>query len=59
MKVLIVEDERSAAQKLIRLLKEVDPHIQVIAVLASVEETTVWFHRNPNPDLILFNLKMG
>lgn len=49
MKVLIVEDERSAAQKLIRLLKEVDPHIQVIAVLASVEETTVWFHRNPNP----------
>ncbi|CCZ80154.1 LytR/AlgR family response regulator transcription factor [Odoribacter laneus] len=58
MKVLIVEDERSAAQKLIRLLKEVDPHIQVIAVLASVEETTVWFHRNPNPDLIFMDIQL-
>ena len=58
MKVLIVEDERPASQKLIRLLKEIAPTIQVIDVLKSVEQTINWFLENPAPELILMDIQL-
>ena len=58
MKVLIVEDERPAAQKLIRLLEETDPGIEIAGVLKSVEETINWFHNNPSPDLAFMDIQL-
>lgn len=58
MKVLIVEDERLAAQKLIRLLGEIDGSIQVVDVLKSVEETVNWFLKNTAPDLIFMDIQL-
>ena len=58
MKVLIIEDERPASQKLIRLLEEIDSGIEIIDVLRSVEETINWFLRNPNPDLIFMDIQL-
>ena len=58
MKVLIIEDERFAYQKLIRLLGEIDPTIDVIEVLKSVEQATNWFLINPYPDLIFMDIQL-
>ena len=43
MKVVIVEDEKLAAQKLQQLLAKVDAEINVLKVLESVEESINWF----------------
>ncbi len=58
MKVLIIEDERPASRKLIRLLKEADPGIEVIDVLGSVEESVNWFLENPSPELIFMDIQL-
>lgn len=58
MKVLIVEDEQPASQKLIRLLKAVDSQIEVVGVLRSVEETVNWILENPSPELIFMDIQL-
>jgi DNA-binding LytR/AlgR family response regulator len=58
MKVLIIEDERPASQKLIRLLKESDSEIKVIDVLASVEQSVNWFSENQSPELIFMDIQL-
>ena len=58
MKVLIIEDENPASQKLIRLLKNIDSNIEIINVLKSVEEAINWFIKNPSPDLIFMDIQL-
>lgn len=58
MKVLIIEDERPAAQKLIRLLGEIDPGIEVTDVLKSVEESINWLQDKPSPDLVFMDIQL-
>lgn len=43
MKVLIIEDEKPASQKLMRLLGEMNPDIEIIDVIKSVEDSINWF----------------
>ena len=58
MKVLIIEDERLASQKLMRLLKEVDQTIEVVDVLKSVEQTINWIQENPVPELVFMDIQL-
>jgi two-component system response regulator LytT len=58
MRVIIIEDERPASQKLIRLLEGIDPGIEVIAVLQSVEEATNWFLNHVHPELIFMDIQL-
>lgn len=58
MKVLIIEDERLAAQKLIRLLEEIDPEIEILSVIGSVEQAINWLNTNPAPDLIFMDIQL-
>ena len=58
MRALIIEDERPASQKLIRLLAEVDSGIEIMDVLRSVEASINWFLKNPNPDLIFMDIQL-
>lgn len=58
MRVLIIEDEKPASQKLIRLLKDLSPEIEVIDVLKSVEQSINWFLENPKPDLIFMDIQL-
>jgi len=58
MKVLIIEDERPAAQKLIRILKEIDLRIEIVDVIRSVEQAVNWFQENPNPELIFMDIQL-
>lgn len=58
MKVLIIEDEKPAAQKLIRLLGEINQDIEIVDVLKSVEQSTNWFLHNPKPDLLFMDIQL-
>jgi DNA-binding LytR/AlgR family response regulator len=58
MKVLIVEDEQLASQKLIRLIREIDPSIEIVDILESVEQTTNWLLNNSHPDLIFMDIQL-
>ena len=58
MKVLIIEDERPAAHKLIRLLEEADRQIEVIGLLGSIEQAINWLTDNPAPELIFMDIQL-
>ena len=58
MKVLIIEDEYPASQKLIRLLRESNSKIKIIDVLRSVEEAINWFSEHPAPELIFMDIQL-
>jgi two-component system response regulator LytT len=58
MNVLIVENEKPAADGLSRLLKKVDENINIVSVLETVEGTVNWFQSNPFPDLILMDVQL-
>jgi DNA-binding LytR/AlgR family response regulator len=58
MKVLIIEDEGPASQKLVRLLREVDEQVEVITILESVEAATNWLINNSGPDLIFMDIQL-
>lgn len=58
MKIVIVEDERLAAEKLVDLLKQVAPEMNVVARLESVEQSINWLANNPAPDLIFMDIQL-
>jgi DNA-binding LytR/AlgR family response regulator len=59
MRILIVEDEKLAAERLITLLNEYDASIEVIACLESVEETVKYLQRHAAPDLVLLDIHLS
>jgi DNA-binding LytR/AlgR family response regulator len=58
MKVLIVENERPAAERVIRLLNSIDSNITVPAVTETVESTVNWLRTNDEPELILMDIML-
>jgi len=58
MRVLIIEDEHLAADKLSRMLHDVDPDIKVLATLESVAESADWLTNNPAPDLNFMDIQL-
>lgn len=59
MKVVIIEDEKPAADKLSQLLTEYDPDTQLLAVLQSVEQSVRWIRENEDePDLYFLDIQL-
>ncbi len=59
MKVLIIEDEVPAAEKLERYLHRYDQNIEVIEKLTSVASAAQWLHSNQNElDLIFMDIQL-
>jgi DNA-binding LytR/AlgR family response regulator len=58
MKILIVENEIPASEKLLRLLKKIDKSITVIGVAETVEEAVNRLQAKPEPDLILMDIQL-
>lgn len=58
MKVLIIEDEKPAVSKLMRLLNQLDTDIEVIDTLPSVEGALNWLQHNPEPELIFLDVQL-
>lgn len=59
MKAVIVEDEIVAAERLQRLIQEVDSDISIIAKLKSIEECIDWFDAQPAPDLVFMDIHLS
>lgn len=57
-RVLIVEDELPARQRIIRLLSQVAPDFEIIGQFDSIE-STVRFLKTSTPDLILLDIQLG
>ncbi|PMD92354.1 DNA-binding response regulator [Siphonobacter sp. BAB-5405] len=58
MNVVIIEDEFFSAEKLRILLQQIDPSLDVLAVLPSVEKAVSWFSTHPEPDLIFSDIQL-
>ncbi|MGB3618712.1 MAG: LytTR family DNA-binding domain-containing protein [Catalinimonas sp.] len=59
MKLLIIEDEYPAAERLQRLLAETPEPVEVLGVVDSVAEGTAWLEAQPAPDLILSDIQLA
>ena len=59
MKAIIVEDELVASQNLTRLVEMVDPNIEIITVLQTIEESIEWFTLNPLPNLVFMDIHLA
>ncbi len=58
MKTVIIEDEQLAARRLETMVKAIDPSIEILAKLESVEESVAWLKSNPQPDLIFLDIHL-
>lgn len=59
MKIVLVEDEPLVAKNLQRLLKQIDPAMEVIAVLDSVSGAVKWLQEHEHPDLFFFDIQLS
>ncbi|QNA44848.1 LytR/AlgR family response regulator transcription factor [Lacibacter sediminis] len=58
-KIVIIEDEQLAAERLVILLKQYDPSIEIIKHLYSVEESIQWLSTNAHPDLLFLDIQLA
>jgi two-component system response regulator LytT len=64
MNVLIIEDEELAVRKLSKLLKDIDPTVQIVGVTNSVGASVSWLEAHAPgqalaPDLILMDIELA
>ena len=59
MKTIIIEDEKPAAEKLQKALAAIDPSIEVLAHLHSVETACAWLRQHPMPDLVFMDIELS
>lgn len=60
MKVVIIEDEKPAAEKLEKMLREYDPNTEVLAVLGSVEQSVRWISEaSVDPDIYFLDIELA
>ncbi|WP_315819023.1 hypothetical protein [Paraflavitalea speifideaquila] len=59
MQVLIIEDEKPAAEKLLKALEACDPAIQVLHVLGSIQKAIDWLEEHPAPALIFMDIELS
>lgn len=59
MKVLLVEDEIPASNRLIALIKEQEPTWEIVAVKDEILNTVEWLKSNPAPDLIFMDIHLA
>lgn len=59
MKVLLIEDEPPAADRLKRLIKKVNPTSEFVGVIDSVKAAISWFKSNQSPDLVFMDVQLA
>jgi DNA-binding LytR/AlgR family response regulator len=59
MNVLIIEDEKLAADHISSLVKFYDPDINILARIDSVKKSVQWFNVNPKPDLVFMDIQLA
>jgi two-component system, LytTR family, response regulator len=59
MRVLIIEDEYGVAQNLCDILQEIEPNIEILAILETIKDAVEWIKENPKPDLGFFDIRIA
>jgi two-component system LytT family response regulator len=59
VRVLIIEDEESASNRLAKMVQEALPEAEVIDQLSSVAAAIEWFQNNLQPDLAFFDIHLA
>lgn len=57
MKTIIIEDEKPAARRLVRMVESLNIH--VLDTLHSVEISIEWFQKNAHPDLVFLDIQLS
>ncbi len=58
MNILLIENEKHAAERIRMLLKKIDKNSTIVAVIETVEGSINWIQDNPPPDLILMDIQL-
>ena len=59
MKVVIIEDEPLIAKNLSRMLKQIEPDIEIVATFDSVSSSVKWLKENKHPDLLFMDIQLA
>jgi DNA-binding LytR/AlgR family response regulator len=59
MKTVIIEDELLAAKDLQKLIQQIDPGMEVLAILPGLATSREWFSKNPEPDLLFMDIQLS
>jgi DNA-binding LytR/AlgR family response regulator len=59
MKILIIEDELQAAQRLETLVQELVPGSEIVGKIDTVKKAVQWFKTNESPDLVLMDIQLA
>ena len=59
MRIVIIEDEKPAIEKLKHLLSATGEEITIVKILGSVEESVNWLSNNASPDLIFMDIQLS
>lgn len=59
MKVLIVEDEKLAIERMQRLLAEIAPPVEVVGSMKTIKDTVTFLQQSATPDLILMDIELS
>ena len=59
MNILIVEDEPLGAKRLMRMLLDIDPGINILSNPDSIRATVKWIKENDSPDLMFMDIELG
>jgi two-component system, LytTR family, response regulator len=59
MKAVIIEDEKPAAEKLLKAIQKADPTMEISAVLSNVKDAIDWLRENPAPDLLFVDIELS
>lgn len=59
MKILIIEDEKPAFERLCKMLGEYKNEIEILANITGIKDAINWFAQNNQPDLILLDIQLS
>lgn len=59
IRTLIIEDESPAAARLEKMLLEIDPEIEILDKLDTVDAAVSWFENNTQPDLLMLDIQLA
>lgn len=59
MRILIIEDEEPASKRLQKMLKEIEPSIEIVNHIVSVSSAIAWWKENEQPDLVFSDIQLA
>lgn len=59
LRIVLIEDEAAAVRRMRKLLRELQPEVQVLTDLPSVREAVAWFSQHEPPDLAILDVRLA